>query len=499
MPDAFVWEASNVHKAFGATRALDGAHLQLAHGEIHGLCGENGAGKSTMSKAACGVFPIDSGHFLLDGKPFRPGSVTTAASMGVGLVFQDSMVIDTLTIAENIFIDRLRDFQRLGVLSRGELLSEASKNLQAAGADFDVDADWSELNLGQRKMVEIARALSNHPTVLFVDEATAVLDAAGRDLVMEALRGLRTRGVSICYVSHHLDEIFALTDRITVMRDGRNVGTLDTKTTTHAQLETLMVGREVAGSMYPARNAIDIIHQRAPVLAVDGLGNKSTLQDVSFQIHEGEILGIAGLAGCGGSELLYIIAGDSPARDGRMSLDGKPFYPRSPRHALSKGVALLPGDRDGEGLLRGGTVRENIALATLPQSLRMVRIGSERVAATRFMDMLSIKASSAEEPVDRLSGGNRQKVVLAKLLASKPRLLLLDNPTRGVDVGARAQIYAAISTAADLGMAIVLLSEDLLELIGISNHMLVLRDGHVSKVFDSTADLSEQTILPHML
>jgi ABC-type sugar transport system ATPase subunit len=496
MPESIVWEASDVHKAFGATPALSGANLALRVGEIHGLCGENGAGKSTMSKAACGVFPIDSGSFRYDNQSFQPVSLTKAGGRGVTLVFQESMVIPTLTIAENIFIDRLREFQRGGVLSRRELSLAASKNLEAAGADFDVDADWLHLNLGQRKMVEIARALSKEPSVLFVDEATAVLDAAGRELVMAALRRLRDRGVSICYVSHHLDEIFALTDRITVMRDGRDVGTFDTATTNSSDLETLMVGHEVAGSMYPSRH----VGVDAPdLLSIETLGDHGPLQDVSLHIRAGEILGIAGLAGCGGSDLLHIIAGDRARHHGHMLMHGAPYSPRSPRHALGMGVALLPGDRDAEGLLGSGSVRENIALASLPRSIQLTHVRNENAVASRFVDTLSIKTSTVEQPVDRLSGGNRQKVVLAKLLATEPLLLLLDNPTRGVDVGARAQIYASIADAARSGMAVLLLSEDLLELIGLSDRILVLREGKVSGTFESTAGLSEQVVLPYML
>lgn len=491
-----LWEARGVSKAFGPTRALRDASVVLRAGEIHALCGENGAGKSTMSKVACGVYPVDSGEFRRSGEPFVPSSLTVAAGHGVGLVFQESMISTTLSVAENIFVDRLREFRRGGVLDRSRMEAEGARHLAVAGADFGVDADWSDLDLGRRKMVEIARAVSRDPAVLFVDEATAVLDAEGRELVMTALRGFRDRGMGICYVSHHMDEIFSLTDRITVMRDGQTVGTLQTSETTRPELESLMVGREVLASMFPPRT---VTAGATEVLSVEDVSDGQRLRGVSLALRAGEVVGLAGLAGCGGAELLRTIAGDSAAVGGHMSLQGSPYAPRTPRHAMSKGVAFLPGDRDGDGLLGYASVRENIALASLPGSLGRTSPRDERRTAERYIDELSIKATSTEQPVERLSGGNRQKVVLAKLLATEPRVLLLDNPTRGVDVGARAQIYQAIADAAALGMAVLLLSEDLLEVLGMSDRLVVLRHGRVSAELDDVESLGERDVLPHML
>lgn len=496
MADSYLWEALDVGKSFGPTVALAGAQLQLRPGEIHALVGENGAGKSTISKVACGVYPVDSGGFRFAGEHFEPHSLTRAASKGVGLVFQESMVITILSVAENIFLDKLRDFRRGGLLDRARLLREASVHLAAAGADFDVDTEWSTLNLGQRKMVEVARALASQPRLLFIDEATAVLDAAGRELVLAALRRLRDQGVSICYISHHMDEVFALADRITVMRDGRTVATLDTAATTRPELESLMVGREVAASMFPTRHRID---DSPVVLAAEGVGHGGRLHDVSFELRSGEVLGIAGLAGCGGTELLKAIAGELPVHSGSMWLHGDSFAPRTPREAMRRGVAYLPGDRDGEGLLSGASIRENIGLPALPQSLRLVDNAAERRTATKFVTSLQIKTPSVEHPVDGLSGGNRQKVVLAKLLAISPGVLLLDNPTRGVDIGARVQVYQAVSEAVAEGMAVLLLSEDLLEVLGLSDRLLVMRAGRGSKTFSDTAVLTERDVLAHML
>jgi len=491
-----LWEARDVRKSFGPTTALAGVHLQVRRGEIQALVGENGAGKSTLAKAACGVYGVDGGSFRLAGEPFEPGTLTAAAVRGVGLVFQESMVSPALSVAENVVIDRLRDFGRVGYVDRRRVRREAATHLAAAGADFDVDADWSTLNLGQRKMVELARAVSRRPRMLFVDEATAVLDATGRDLVLTALRRLRDQGVSICYVSHHLDEVFALADRITVMRDGSVVATLDTGAATRPELESLMVGREVASSLFPQRTPAG---ERPVVLNGKGVAAGSGLHGVDLSVRGGEVLGIAGLAGCGGSELLKAVAGELPVRGGRLTLHGQDYSPKTPRHAMRHGVAYLPGDRDGEGLLAGASVRENIGLTGLPGSLHPVRVGPERQLAGRFVESLRIKTSSVDQPVDGLSGGNRQKVVLAKLLALRPGLLLLDNPTRGVDVGARVHLYRAISDAIEAGTAVLLLSEDLPEVMGLSDRLLVLRGGRGTTTFPSTTGVSESQVLAHML
>lgn len=496
MTNNCLWEALDVGKSFGPTVALAGANLQLRPGEIHALVGENGAGKSTMSKVACGVYPVDQGTFQLSGEYFEPESLTRAASRGVGLVFQESMIITVLSVAENIFLDKLRQFRRGGLLDRARMRREASMHLVSAGADFDVDAEWSTLNLGQRKMVELARALVSAPRLLFVDEATAVLDSAGRELVLAALRRLRDQGVSICYISHHMEEVLSLSDRVTVMRDGRTIATLDTAKTSRSELESLMVGREVTDSLYPTRNPID---NPPVVLATNELGYGEHLHDVSFELRAGEVLGIAGLAGCGGTELLRVIAGEFRTRTGSMLLHGKSFAPRTTRDAIRQGVAYLPGDRDGEGLLGGASIRENIGLAALPQTFHFVDHAAERQTAKSFVASLRIKARSVEQTVDGLSGGNRQKVVLGKLLATSPKILLLDNPTRGVDIGARAHVYEAITAAITAGMAVLLLSEDLPEVMGLSNRLLVMRRGYVSKAFTKTVDLTEQQVLSHML
>lgn len=490
-----VWSAENVTKSFGPTRALVDASISIRAGEVHGLIGENGAGKSTITKVATGVHHADRGNFALHGEPYEPRSLQQTADIGVSLIFQEITVNRMLSVAENVFISRLRSFRRGGLMSRRRINAEAQKHLDALGADFSVGDDVATLNLGQLKVIELARAIAEKPAMLFVDEATAVLDANGKELVLNALRGLRDQGLAIGYVSHHFDEIFSLTDRVTVMRNGANVATLNTADTDRQEIESLMVGRSVVDSMFPPKR----VATDEPVLTTEDLTLADKIANVSFTVNRGEVLGIAGLAGSGGADLLRALAGAGRGVSGSVELNGRAYQPKSPEGAMKKKVAYLPGDRDDEGVIGNFSVRENIGMSFLPHSLTPVSVGAERRRVGQLMETLHIKAQSAEAEVDSLSGGNRQKVVLAKLLAIDPDVLLLDNPTRGVDVGAREHLYAAIADAARSGMSVVLLSEDLHELIGLANRLIVFREGEVSHEIDSLEGISEREIIPHML
>ena len=492
----YAWEARNIHMRFGPTHALRGASIGILPGEIHGLIGENGAGKSTMTKVATGVHLANDGSFFLHGQPYSVTSLSETAKLGISLIFQESTVNPMLTVAENIYISKLWKYRRFGLLDSKRLNADGERQLKAVGADFSVDDDIDDLSLGQWKIIELARAIAEKPSVLFVDEATAVLDAQGKQLVMKALADLRDSGMAIGYVSHHFDEIFSLTDRVTVMRDGSNVATIVTSKSDRAEMEAKMVGRDVASSMFPSRQPKTSAEH---LVTVNDVEYGDRLHGVSFSVARGEILGIAGLAGCGGAEVLRILAGDIPAAAGELRLHGTLYAPKSPRHGLQHKVAYLPGDRDGEGLVGNFSLRENIGMPSLPAPLSPVNVAWEKKTVNQYIDLLRVKANDGEQHADALSGGNRQKIVLAKLLATQPEILLLDNPTRGVDVGAREHLYAAIGNAAAAGMAVLLLSEDLPEVLGLSNRMLVMKEGTVSHEFSSMDGVREQDVIPHML
>lgn len=490
-----VWSAHNVSKRFGPTRALVEASVSIRAGEIHGLIGENGAGKSTITKVATGVHHADEGTFIINGNSYEPRSLQQSANLGVSLIFQEITVNRMLSVAENVFISRLRNYRRAGLMDRRRINTEAQSHLDSLGADFSVKDNVESLSLGQLKVIELARAIAEKPSMLFVDEATAVLDANGKELVLKSLRSLRDQGLAIGYVSHHFDEIFSLTDRVTIMRNGSNVATLETAKTDRHEIESLMVGRSVVESMFPPKR--DGTNER--VLSASGVTLSERVKNVSFQVNRGEVLGIAGLSGSGGSDLLRVLAGDLRRTGGEIELLGTGYAPKSPEVAMDRKVAYLPGDRDGEGLVGNFSVRENIGMSLLPGSLKPVRVGAERTRVKNLIDKLRIKTQTPEAEVDSLSGGNRQKVVLAKLLAINPDVLLLDNPTRGVDVGAREHLYSAIAEAAETGMSVILLSEDLHELLGLANRLIVFREGEVSHEIDSLSDSSEREIISHML
>lgn len=492
-----IWAAKAIQKSFGASKALSSAHLSLRTGEIHALVGENGAGKSTMSKVAAGVHQIDGGSFEFMGRPFAPISITNASKSGIGLVFQEPSTSAALTVAENIFINDLRSFRKGPFLDKKRLEDAASVQLQNVGADFNIYARVEDLNFGQKKIIEVARVIAQKPSLIFMDEVTAFLDSQGRELLMHAIKNLAEQKITVCFVTHHLDEIFEIADRVTVMRDGETIQTLIVSQTDRSELERLMVGREVASQMYPAKEKTVTSREIQLSLLNVTVGDKILNLDLS--LAEGEILGIAGLADCGASYLLKAIFGDIPLSDGSMRFLDRPYSPKSPQSAMGLGIAYLPGERDLEGLLSVFSVRENINLSLLPKPFIKVSLQKEKEVAVQFVDKLKIKTPSVESVIDTLSGGNRQKVVLSKLLAIAPKVLLLDNPTRGVDVGARAHLYQSIITAAQLGVSVIIYSEELNELIGISDRIIVLRQGVVQKELDQVGKLVEHDIISFML
>jgi ribose transport system ATP-binding protein len=492
-----IWTANEVNKSFGASQALSSAHLSLRTGEIHALMGENGAGKSTLSKVAAGVYQVDEGTFEFNGMPFIPTSIMSAARAGIGLVFQEQSTSLSLTIAENIFINDLRRFRAGPFINRKKIEAAASAQLKSVGADFEVSADMASLDVGQRKILEVARALAQNPRLVFMDEVTAFLDSHGRELVLKAMQNLKEQGITVCFVTHHMDEVFQIADRVTVMRDGKTIQTLEVGETDRSELERLMVGREVASHMYPPKEKKSASSETLLELSNVSVGDR--INGVTLSVAPGEIIGIAGLAGCGGNILLKAIGGDTPVKSGSMKCCDGDYHPKSPRDAIELGIAYLPGERDLEGLISLFSVRENISLSILPSSFSPVSTADEAKISKQYVSDLKIKTHSIESQVDTLSGGNRQKVVLSKLLALNPKLLLLDNPTRGVDVGAREHIYQSITAAANSGMAIILYSEDLPELLGLSDRILVLRHGGVSKEFRNVNELAENDVITFML
>lgn len=489
--------AKNICKSFGVTKAVDNVAVKLCSGEVRAIVGENGAGKSTLLKIIAGAHSKDSGEIYIDGEFFNPTDLMDASGKGVTIVFQETTINPSLTIAENIFIDRLREFKKMfGVIDWKKIKSSAQKILDDIGADISVNRNIQSLDLGQWKIIEIARALSYNPKVLLLDESTAFLSNKEATAFLTVIEKLKNSGMAIGFVSHHMNEIFEIADKITIMKDGKWVSEHSTSEVTSKEIETLMVGREIGENFYPSRNSSV---SKDIVLSTENLSVKGVLSDINLSLYKGEILGIGGLKGCGGEDVLRTIYGDTGFDKGRILLDHDEYKPKKPYHALANGVALVPGERTLEGLISGFPVINNISMAAIPKKGLLINKKAEYSIAIKYINDLKIKTSSPFLPCSSLSGGNMQKVVIGKCLATKPKILLLNNPTRGIDVGARHEIYNLIRGLSEEGMSIILLSEDLLELIGMSDRIYVMRRGKISGIFSSDELPSEEDLISHML
>jgi ABC-type sugar transport system ATPase subunit len=485
--------AKNVYKRFGATVALDNASVVLHSGEVHALAGENGAGKSTLLKVIAAVHKPDSAQIFLDDEPFQPKDFLDASAKGVTIVFQESTINPYVSIAENIFIDRLRIFNtRLGNIQWPKIKKDAQELLDSMGADIHVNQDVRSLDLGQWKLIEVARALAYKPKVLLLDESTAFLNNKEVQAFLSVINTLRDQGLAIGFVSHHLNEVFEISDRITIMRDGKYVVELNTKEATSEQIEAAMVGREIGSKLFPARPAP---LEREPVLHVEGLSVKDQVEDVSFDLKRGEILGIGGLKGAGGEAVLEAIYGTEPIVSGCIRYGQEKYKSTTPNKSLARRIAMVPGERTLEGLIPEFSIRDNLVMAALPKKGLFRDKKEESGIAREYVDRIRIKTNDVNNPANSLSGGNMQKVVLGKFLAATPNILLLNNPTRGIDVSARQEIYTLMREIANSGVSIIMLTEDLLELLGMSDRIIIMRKKTISKVYEQVNGLTEADII----
>jgi ABC-type sugar transport system ATPase subunit len=491
-------QASNIHKSFGATKALIDVSFTLQPGKVHALVGENGAGKSTLFKICAGALPLDHGEMSIGAKPYAPRSMQEAQKAGVALVFQEITINTSLDIAENIFIDRMQNYAGpLGITRWKKLRQEAQRILDSIEAGINVTAPLGSLDLGQLKVLEVARALSYDPQVLLLDESTAYLSTREIETLFRCVDTLKNQDIAVGYISHHLDEIEKLADEITILKDGNWVGNYDRGQLSNDEIETLMVGREIGKHIYPPTR--QFTPEQQPILVLEEIVVPGQLRNVKLDLYKGEVLGIGGLKGAGGEAILSILNGDIAPTSGRVHLNRRGYKPRRPFDAWHEGIAYLPGDRTREGLIMEFPVRENLTMAAIPHKGPMIDRAAEKRVVADIIPRLMIKAESPNVPCTSLSGGNLQKVVLGKCIAAKPSILLLNNPTRGVDVGARMHIYDMIRRLAEQGVSVIMLSEDLPELIGNSDRIMILRKGKVSKTFDHDEFPSEEEIISHMI
>jgi ABC-type sugar transport system ATPase subunit len=490
-----ILELHGISKRFPGVQALTEAHFDVRTGEVHALLGENGAGKSTLIKIISGVHKPDTGEMHINGQKISFNNPREAQAMGIATIYQELSLYPELSVAENIFMGHApRGW--LGAVDWRAMRRKAEEILDSLEIyDLDVDSKVGSLTVGKRQRVEIAKALSLNARILIMDEPTAALTEADVQRLFGIVRLLRERGVGIIYISHRMEEVFTLTDRVTVLRDGHYVGTKAVKDVTSDELIEMMVGRTIENLFPKLETQIG-----QPVLEVKHLWNKPLCRDVSFTVRAGEIVGLAGLVGSGRSELAQTIFGITPAQTGEIKLHGQPVRVRTPADAMKHRIAYVPEDRGTQGLIREMRIRENVSLAVLKTLMKSGFIDDrqERDLASKAIQQLSIRAYSAEQTVNKLSGGNQQKVVVSKWLASKPKLLIMDEPTRGVDVGAKSEIHRLISELAAQGLAILMISSELPEVLGMSDRVLVMREGRMVAEFERK-DATQQNVVSAMM
>jgi rhamnose transport system ATP-binding protein len=485
-----ILELRGISKSFPGVQALSNVNFSMEQGEVHALLGENGAGKSTLIKIISGVYQADQGQMLIDDQPLVFHNPREAQRAGVATIFQELILYPELTVAENIFMGHAPR-SRYGLIDWKAMRQRAQELLASLEIyDMDVDSRVGAMSVGKRQRVEIAKALSHNARILIMDEPTAALTEADVERLFSIVRLLKERGVSIIYISHRLEEIFMLADRVTVLRDGQYVATKAVRETHEGDLIQMMVGREI-DDLFPKIPT----QPGAAILQVRDVARHPLPRSVSLEVRAGEIVGLAGLVGSGRTELAHVLFGVTPAQQGEIRLDGQLVQIRNPGQAMRLGIAYVPEDRGNQGLIKQMNVRENTSLAILRSIARggFIKRGEEKNLAERFVDELSVRTPSIEQVVNKLSGGNQQKIVVSKWLASKPKLLIMDEPTRGVDVGAKSEIHRLISQLASEGMAILMISSELPEILGMSDRVLVMREGRIVAEF-SRAEATQERV-----
>jgi ribose transport system ATP-binding protein len=465
----------NIRKAFPGVQALDGVNLTIRRGEVLGLVGENGAGKSTLIKILCGAQHADEGEILIGGERVTIRSPQDAKGLGIVAIHQELSLFPNMTVAENIFISRIPK-RRLPLVDWSRLRNDARVALATIGARFGPESRVGELSVALQQMVEIARAASSDARIIVMDEPTSALSEHEVKTLFQIIATLKEKEVAIIYITHRLEEVFEVADRITVLRDGKHVGEVNREDATKEMIVRMMVGRSL--NLFP-KERVSIGEE---VMGVEGFSREGVFQDVSFSVRKGEILGVAGLMGAGRTEVARAIFGIDPRDSGEVTVEGRKVAIHSPLDAIRNGLGLVPEDRKLQALILSMAVRENITLAHLGDFARggFVSKASERKNVSRYVAELDIRTPSVEQKVANLSGGNQQKVVIAKWLGVKPKVLILDEPTRGIDVGAKAAIHSLMCELAAKGVGIVMISSELPEILAMSDRIIVLHEGRVT-------------------
>lgn len=484
-----ILKMTNITKTFPGVKALTNVNFDLYAGEVHALLGENGAGKSTLINIIGGIYSKDSGDIYINGNKVEFNSVLTAQEQGISIIHQELVLVPYLTVAENIFINR-EPVKKSGLVDYTKMFQEAGRMLREFKLDIDPRAVVNSLTIAQQQMVEIVKAVSFQPKVLIMDEPTSSISDKEVDALFECIHDLKTREIGIIYISHRMAELDAIADRVTVLRDGEAVATRSVKETNKDELIALMVGREMKNYYVRTYNECKEV-----AMKVSGLCS-SKVRNISFELHKGEILGFSGLIGAGRSECMKALFGIDKITAGQIEIDGHAVKIRHPWEAIEYGMAFVPEDRRAEGIMGRLSIRHNISLKVIKEFQKGIVLNKrkENEIVDYYAKKLRIKAPDYDTYLFQLSGGNQQKVIFASWLAAKPKILILDEPTRGIDVGAKADIYEIINTLAREGTAIIMISSELPEIINMSDRVIVMRSGEISGILGKD-ELTQEKIM----
>ncbi len=490
-----ILQVHGLSKSFSGVKALDEVQLNLRRGEVHALMGENGAGKSTFMKILIGLLTPDDGEILFEGNVLKNNDVNNILKQGISMIHQEILIVPELTVAQNIFLGRESTQWFSSWLNDRDINQQAETLLQQIGLEVSPKTKMKHLSVAEMQMVEIAKAISNNAKVIIMDEPTSAISDKEVATLFTIIKDLKAKGVSVIYISHKMDEIYQIADTITVLRDGKYIGTKSAAELDRKSLITMMVGREI-NTLFPEKSS----SKGEVVLSVKNLSQRGKFDNISFDVHAGEVVGIAGLMGAGRTEIARAIFGLDTFSSGEIVLKGHKINIKSPRDAIKNGIGYVSEDRKGVGFIPALSVKHNITLASLSNHTKwgMIQDKSESAVATQMINDLKIKASGMDQKVTHLSGGNQQKVVIGKVLLATPEIVILDEPTRGIDIGAKFEIYKLINELTTRGIAVVVISSELPEILGMSDRIVVLSKGKQTALL-SKEEATQETIMKYAM
>lgn len=491
MSENYMVEMTGIKKRFSGVKALDGVELKIRPGEVHALIGENGAGKSTLMKILGGAYTLDEGTIIIEGKEVKIKNPIESAENGIAVIYQEQALVNSLTVADNILLGRIPN--KLGWINKREQLRRAKAALETVGADFAMDREVGTLTVAQKQFVEIAKAVSMDAKIIVMDEPSSVLTVSETERMFELVREIKAQGRSIIYISHRMEEIFEISDRCTVLKDGAYVGMTDTKDIDHFGLIKMMTGREIA-DIYPKKSK----SVGEEVFRVEGLTKAGVFEDVSFSIRAGEIVGMSGLVGSGRTEVARAIMGIDRRDGGEIFLENKKVTARTPHDTINEGLMYVSEDRKECGMILNLPIENNITISTIERyanKLGFINRKKETADIDSMMEKLQVKASSSRQIVGDLSGGNQQKVMLANGILANAKVMIIDEPTRGVDVGTKTEIYTIMHELAETGMAIIMISSELPEVLGMSDRVIIMHNGRVAGELTADEATEEEVLM----